>query len=381
MKFSVLTHAQRVRAARGSLSLTGYVEWVLGDLRQKSAMHVVTELDPRQRRAVRAQCVQHRIRRSRRVLRSATIRLRTLTGDRTEFIGRNGIAAKPAAMSRARLSGQSRRGARSVRRDPDHRSNSADGSSAKSSSGSAPADGIERSAATWCSAFAGPAPRATRSNARARLLETHARRDPGPDARSGLDVLANGWLLYQTLACRLWARSGYYQSGGAYGFRDQLQDVDGARATPRRDCCASRSCSAPARSSRKATCSTGGIRRPGAACARDVPTIISGCRSRSCRYVTCTGDTRRAGRTQCRFSKDARSAPDEESYYDLPTHIGRQRRRCTSIACARSSTACSFGAHGLPLMGCGDWNDGMNLVGDARQRRKRMARVFPVSTC
>ncbi len=116
VKFSAL----KVRNTSGRsrrLSLTGYVEWVLGDLRAKTAMHVITEVD-RNSGALLARNAYNTEFPDRVAFFDVDDAARTVTGDRTEFLGRNGALRNPAALNRVRLSGTGRRCARSMRRDP-----------------------------------------------------------------------------------------------------------------------------------------------------------------------------------------------------------------------------------------------------------------------
>ena len=176
-----------------------------------------------------------------------------------------------------------------------------------------------------------------------------------------LNMLANGWLLYQTICCRMWARSGYYQSGGAFGFRDQLQDSMAViHAEPRllRDqilLCATRQFEEgdvqhwwhpPGGRGVRTHCSDDYLWLPLA----------------TCRYVLTTGDTGVLDE-QIHFLTGRLVNPQDESYYDLP---GRSEQQSSLYDhCVRAIThGLNFGGHGLPLIGCGDWNDGMNLVGE-----------------
>ena len=205
------------------LSVTAYVEWVLGVSRGAAAPFTVTEIDRQDRRDVRAQRVATRVRRARRLRRPRRPQT-AWTADRTEFLGRNGAPDRPAALApRQRLSGRVGAGL-----DPCGALQTTVELPAGRPRGGRvlPRRGGER----------GAGPGADRSLSRAgtwtailelvgehwdQMLGTVQVRTPD----RAMDILLNRWLLYQTLACRVWARSAFYQAGGAYGFRDQLQDV------------------------------------------------------------------------------------------------------------------------------------------------------------
>jgi cellobiose phosphorylase len=176
-----------------------------------------------------------------------------------------------------------------------------------------------------------------------------------------LNVLANGWLIYQVLSSRMWGRSGYYQSGGAFGFRDQLQDamalihVEPDLLRSQILLCAGRQFPEgdvqhwwhpPAGRGSRTRCSD------------DFLWLALA----SCRYIESTGDKEILGQI-VPYIEGRPLGPEEESYYDLPE--GSALKSNVYEHCVRAiKNGMRRGMHGLPLMGSGDWNDGMNMVGE-----------------
>jgi cyclic beta-1,2-glucan synthetase len=340
------------------VSATGYAEWVLGDLRSKSLMHTVTQIET-QTGAILATNAYNTEFGARVAFFDVDGVNKTHTTDRAEFIGRNGTLQNPEAMNRAKLSG--RTGAAldpcaaiqvvtELAEDQEKEiifrlgagKNMADAVSIiRAFEGHAAAHtALEKVTAYWQQTLG------------AVQVET-------PD--KAINILANGWLNYQTLACRIWARSGFYQSGGAFGFRDQLQDVlslvhtkpDIVRAQIL--LCASRQFKEgdvqhwwhpPMGRGVRTTCSDDYLW---------LPFVTAG-------YVASTGDEAILNEP-INFLEGRLLNEGEESYFDLP--IKSDTTATLYQHCVKAiEHGLVFGVHGLPLMGSGDWNDGMDKVGN-----------------
>ncbi|MFA5430672.1 MAG: glucoamylase family protein [Candidatus Omnitrophota bacterium] len=356
VKFSILK-VRNVSGLRRQLSATAYCELVMGVARDKYHMHIVTEIDPKSG-ALFARNSYNKEFSGRTVFLDVSELTRFVSGDRIEVIGRNGTMASPLVMRRDRLSGKVGAGM-----DP-----------CVSTQVKLELEEGQEKEVLFIFGSGDTADDARELVRRFRGIDAAHKelenvwefwkRTLGtvyvetPDA--SFNYLVNGWLQYQVISCRLWGRSGYYQSGGALGFRDQLQDVM-ALIHSKPEMIREQLLAFAARQFVEG----------------DVqhwwhPTTGRGIRSRcsddylwlpfvACLYVEEIGDTGILDET-VGFLEGPLLKQEEESYYDIPKISARTGTLYEH--CVLSVKRClEFGVHGLPLMRSGDWNDGMNMVG------------------
>ncbi len=356
LKVSVLTIENRSGRAR-RLSVTAYAEWALGTSRGASAPSIVTELEP-ETRALFVRNPWNTEFAGRVAFLDLGGRQAAWTADRTEFLGRNGAPDRPAGLER----GHRLRGAAGAGMDP---------CAALQTSFE-----LAGGARTQILVLLGEADDAAGA---ADLVRRGRTSDHGATLRSvlsywhdtagtiqvrtperSMDIMLNHWLIYQTLACRLWARTAFYQAGGAYGYRDQLQDVI-ALATSRRELVREHLLRAAAHQFAEGDVQHWWHPPSG----RGVRTRISDDRLwlpyAVDRYLAVTDDTAVLDEIVPYLDGPA-LRPDQTDAYFQPEH-SRESASLFDHCAAAIDRSLAVGAHGLPLIGSGDWNDGMNRVG------------------
>ena len=179
-----------------------------------------------------------------------------------------------------------------------------------------------------------------------------------------IDILLNRWLLYQTIVCRLWARSGFYQASGAYGFRDQLQDGM-ALCLSQPGLTREHLLRAAARQFIEGDVQHWWLPSSGKGIRTRVTDDLLWLPYAAAQYVTVTGDLA-VLEEQIAFLDGMTFAPNERDTFFQP--MPSNERATLFEHCARSlDRSLSVGRHRLPLIGGGDWNDGLNRVGTGGQ--------------
>jgi cyclic beta-1,2-glucan synthetase len=352
----------RVRNTGGQarrLSLTAYVEWALAPNGQDAAPHIATARDP----ASGALLARNRWREEfdgRVAFLDFGGLEATATADRREFIGCGGDIGHPQALLAGRpLSGHTGAGL-----DPcgalQVPLRLAPGASAEFLCLLGEAGSDEQARALLLK-YRSEDPRRVLQQVVDRwsaLLEAVQVRTPD----AALDALVNDWLPYQVLSCRIWARTAYYQASGAWGFRDQLQDVMAL--------CLSR----PAIAREHLLRAAGRQFREGDVQHWWLPPGGRGIRTRmsddrlwlvwaAMHYVDVSGDAAILDEP-VPFLEGPRLGDDQADAFFAPRVSGDSGSLYEH--CARAIDASlGLGPHGLPLFGTGDWNDGMNRVGAA----------------
>ena len=340
------------------LSVTAYVEWVLGPSRSASALSVVTELDP-QTGAMLARNPWNATFGSRVAFADLGGRQTAWTGDRREFLGRNGTLDNPAALAgEARLSLRVGAGL-----DP-------------CGALQTPVE-LKPGGAVEIVFFLGQA--ATTADAQSLIVRYRAadlnavlREVVGywddmlgtvqvKTPNRSMDIMLNRWMPYQTLACRVWARSAFYQASGAYGFRDQLQDGM-ALAVSRPALTREHLLRTAARQFIEGDVQHWWLPPTG----QGVRTRVSDDRvwlaHAAAHYVETTGDIAVLDEPVSFLEGQALRSGEHDAYFQPMT---ADESASLFEHCARGlDQSLSVGEHGLPLIGTGDWNDGMNRVGE-----------------
>ncbi|WP_449041991.1 GH36-type glycosyl hydrolase domain-containing protein [Paracoccus sp. (in: a-proteobacteria)] len=344
------------------LSVTAYAEWVLGTSRGASAPHIVSERD-NETGALMVRNPWSTAFPGRVAFADLNGCQSSWTADRSEFLGRGGSPSSPSALELgAHLSGGTGAAldpcaalARTVELAPGE---SAEVVSFLGQAGSA--EGVRELVRRYRAADLDGVLAEVEAHW-ARLLTKVQVETPD----RAMDVMLNGWLLYQTIACRIEARAAFYQASGAYGFRDQLQDSmalsfaapETARAQLLR---------AASRQFLEGDVQHWWLPHSG----QGVRTRISDDRVwlayAAAAYVQSSGDVAVLD-AEVPFLEGPQVPPDAHDAFFVPSEADETASLFEH--CARGLDQCLglTGAHGLPLIGTGDWNDGMNRVGEHGQ--------------